>query len=118
MKGAARATSAVVDFIHGVRWEDFPAEAVQLARHCVIDGLGVLLAGSATRGSEILRHQVRAAGGAPQATAFSRDPFRTSAAAAALFNGASGHALDFDDTLARLQPRPARVPGSPICIRL
>jgi 2-methylcitrate dehydratase PrpD len=109
MNDAARATGAVVDFIHGVRWEDFPAEAVRLARHCVIDGLGVLLAGSVTRGSEILRHQVRAAGGAPQATAFSRDPFRTSAAAAALLNGASGHALDFDDT--QLSSSPERIFG-------
>ena len=49
------ATRAVVDFVTSVRLQDFPAEAIRLAKRCVIDGLGVMLAGSTTDGSRILR---------------------------------------------------------------
>jgi 2-methylcitrate dehydratase PrpD len=94
----ARATRAVVDFITGARWQDFPAEAIHLGKRCVIDGLGVMLAGSTTQGSGILRDHVRSSERTEEATAFGAHPFRTSAASAALLNGFSGHALDFDDT--------------------
>ena len=92
------ATSEVVDFIGRARWPDFPAEAVALAKRCIIDGLGVMLAGSTPDASTILRDYVRAGSAQTDATAFGPEPFRTSAASAALLNGTSGHALDFDDT--------------------
>jgi len=93
-----RATGAVVDFITRARWRDFPAEAVGLAKRCVIDGLGVMLAGSTSQGASILRQYVHAGEKTPEATSLGPAPFRTSASSAALLNGTSGHALDFDDT--------------------
>jgi 2-methylcitrate dehydratase PrpD len=93
-----RATSAVLDFIGRARWPEFPPEAVALAKRCVIDGLGVMLAGSTTRASTILREYTRASDSRADATAFAPEPFRTGAASAALLNGTSGHALDWDDT--------------------
>ena len=92
------ATTEVLDFIGRARWPDFPAEAVTLAKRCVIDGLGVMLAGSTANASTILREYTRAGSAQTDATAFAPEPFRTSAASAALLNGTSGHALDFDDT--------------------
>src|ERR1700704_2572568 len=93
-----QATSAVLDFIGRARWPEFPSEAVALAKRCVVDGLGVMLAGSTTRASAILREYTRANDGRADATAFAPEPFRTGAASAALLNGTSGHALDWDDT--------------------
>ena len=98
MTNQARATGAVVDFITQARWPDFPPEAVALAKRCVIDGVGVMLAGSTTRGSGILRDYIRTSDETSEATVFAPEAFRTSAASAALANGASGHAMDFDDT--------------------
>jgi 2-methylcitrate dehydratase PrpD len=98
MTNHVRATAAVGDFIAQTRWPDFPADAVALAKRCVIDGLGVTLAGSTTRGSGIVRDYIRTTDESPDATVFAPEAFRTSAAAAALANGASGHAMDFDDT--------------------
>jgi 2-methylcitrate dehydratase PrpD len=103
------ATGAVVDFITRARWQDFPAEAIRLGKRCVIDGLGVILAGSATQGSGILRDHVQSSRQTEEATAFAAQPFRTSAASAALLNGCSGHALDFDDT--QLSTTPDRIFG-------
>jgi 2-methylcitrate dehydratase PrpD len=98
MTRQTRATGAVVDFIAGARWPEFPSDAIALARRCVIDGLGVMLAGSTTGASLILREYVRTSDAGAEATAFAPEPFRTGAASAALLNGTSGHALDFDDT--------------------
>jgi 2-methylcitrate dehydratase PrpD len=93
-----RATGAVVEFIARTRWPDFPPDAVTLAKRSVIDGLGVMLAGSTTAASAILREYTGAGDGRAEATAFGPQSFRTGAAAAALLNGTSGHALDWDDT--------------------
>ena len=90
-------TGDVVRFITRDRF-DFPPEAIRLAKRCVIDGLGVMLAGSTTRGSGIVHDYVRSSQGVGEATVLGSNTFKTSAAAAALANGASGHALDWDDT--------------------
>src|SRR2546423_1596060 len=92
------ATDAVVDFISRARWPEFPPDAVALAKRCVIDGLGVMLAGSTTRASTILREYVRGSEGSADATTFAPEPFRIGATSAALLNATSGHAMDWDDT--------------------
>lgn len=93
-----RVTAAVVDFISRATWDDFPAEAIAIGKRCIIDGLGVMLAGSTQDASTILRGYLCEADGRTESTAFGPQAFRTSAASAALINGTSGHALDWDDT--------------------
>jgi 2-methylcitrate dehydratase PrpD len=109
MTERGRITHAVVEFITSVQWHNFPAEAVDLAKRCLIDGLAVMLAGTTTRGSAMLREYIRASGGAPEATVFASDCFQTSAASAALANASSGHAMDWDDT--QLSSTPDRIFG-------
>ena len=103
------ATAAVTEFVPTVAIERLPAEVVYIAKRCIIDGLGVILAGSTAEGSRILRDYVRTGAAAEESTVFGADQFRTSAAAAALLNGASGHAMDFDDT--QLSSSPDRLFG-------
>ena len=109
MNQSVRTTAACVDFITRARWSDVPAEAAHLARRCIIDGLGVILAGSTTEGSTILRDHVRRTDGGEEATVLGADVFRASAGAAALLNAASGHAMDWDDT--QLSTTPDRIFG-------
>jgi len=92
------ATGAVVDFIGRARFAALPADAITIAKRCIIDGLGVLLAGSTQDAGSILHAHVQGADPRTDATVFGRKPFKTGAAAAALVNGTSGHALDWDDT--------------------
>ncbi|MGH6621377.1 MAG: MmgE/PrpD family protein, partial [Alphaproteobacteria bacterium] len=75
-----------------------PSDAAALAQRCLIDGLGVILAGSTTEGSTILRDHVRRTDGGEESTVFGAEVFRASAGAAAFLNAASGHAMDWDDT--------------------
>src|SRR6478736_564829 len=92
------ATGAVVRFVVGARFAGFPAEVVAIAKRCIIDGLGVLLAGSTQPAGEIVHAQVEGTDTRRDSTVLGPKPFKTSAANAALVNGTSGHALDWDDT--------------------
>jgi 2-methylcitrate dehydratase PrpD len=107
LKGATR---AVVEFVTTARLDSFPSDAIAQAKRCLIDGFAVILAGSETKASAIVRQYVRS---------FSRDgcgasvfgPERMIAPAehAALANGTSGHSMDFDDT--QLSTTPDRTYG-------
>jgi 2-methylcitrate dehydratase PrpD len=79
------------------RWEDCPAEAVDIARRAILDCLGVMLAGSIEPAARIVAEVARAEGGSPLATVVGT-PLRTGTVWAALANGTAAHALDFDDT--------------------
>jgi 2-methylcitrate dehydratase PrpD len=98
MAQATGTTNACVDFITGMHWKDVPADAAELAKRCIIDGLGVMLAGSTTDGSTILREHTRRTDAGTDATVFGAEVFRASAGGAAFLNAASGHAMDWDDT--------------------
>ena len=104
-----RATAAVIDYVTHARLDRFPGEAVSLATQCIVDGLGVILAGSAARGTGIVRAYVKAGKEVGEATVLGAETFSCRAASAALVNGTAGHALDFDDT--QLSSAPDRVFG-------
>jgi 2-methylcitrate dehydratase PrpD len=107
-------TAAIVEFMDRLSFDQIPERAVVEARRCLIDGLGVVLAGATVRGSEIVRDYIKTVGRAASADSAASTvlgPERLSAAAAdaALANGASGHAMDYDDT--QLSSSPDRVFG-------
>jgi len=102
-------TAAVVKFVTTVRYQDFPAPVIAEAKRCLIDGFGVVLAGATTRGSAIVRRHIRAAGGRSEASVLGPEPLMATVAQAALANGASGHAMDYDDT--QLSTTPDRIFG-------
>jgi 2-methylcitrate dehydratase PrpD len=105
----AGTTDAVVTFIEATRFDDLPAPVVLQGKRCLIDGLGVALAGTTVRGSAIVRDYVSTCGGRPEATVLGSEPIAAAAAQAALANAAAGHAMDYDDT--QLSDAPDRVFG-------
>jgi len=70
-----------------------PDDVVEVAKHCVLDWLGVTLAGSRSELVRILAAEL-AGGGEAALVGLGAS---ASPGAAALVNGAAGHALDFDD---------------------
>ena len=76
-------------------YDDLPGSVVQVANQCLLDWFGCAVAGSTEPLSGILRDQFGHREGA--CTVIGSD-LRTEAPTAALLNGASGHALDYDDT--------------------
>jgi 2-methylcitrate dehydratase PrpD len=98
MTDQASATGAVVEFVGQARFADFPREAIDLAKRCIIDGLGVLLAGATQEAGRLVHEHVRGSDSRAESTVLGPAPYKTGAASAALVNGTSGHALDWDDT--------------------
>ncbi len=91
-------TEEVASFVHNSRYREIPQEVVRLAQGFVLDGLGVILAGSAAEESaRIVQAHIRQLGGKGEATVLGAG-FMTSTPKAALANGVAGHAMDYDDT--------------------
>ena len=105
-RGAGRANLRRSDTRH------FPTARAELARQCVLDYLGVALAGADDALVRILLDELTEAGGAPQASVIGHQA-RLPALSAALVNGAAGHALDYDDVNMAMPGHPsvAILPG-------
>jgi len=90
-------TAHVAAKASSLRYEQLPAEIVELARQTLLDWLAVAIAGSRQELSRILVEEAQDQGGRPVATLVGHG-FKTSIQQAALVNGATSHALDYDDT--------------------
>ncbi|MBO0686583.1 MAG: MmgE/PrpD family protein [Candidatus Dormibacteraeota bacterium] len=88
-------TRQLADWVRDVQLADLPGPAREAARRSILDTLGVALAGSGEEGSRLAREVVAGDGGGP-ATVWGTD-LRLPVEAAAMLNGLSAHALDFDD---------------------
>lgn len=108
MASEATVTQEVADFIVQTRYEDLPEEVLRLSKQCITDGVAVMLAGTQEESFRVLREYLTQVGGAAEATVLG-DGMRVPAHLAALANGLSGHAMDYDDT--QLSPAPDRVYG-------
>ncbi len=75
---------------------DIPRESRRVARHCILDLLGVTLAGAGDTVVRILVTEAEDEQARPVSTVVG-SRFRTSALQAALINGTASHALDYDD---------------------
>ena len=106
---SGRATRAVVEFILGAELADMPEDVVRVGKRCLIDGIGVVLAGSTADCSRIVRDQLRRIAGAGEATVIGHESFKAPTFLAARANGTAGHALDYDDT--QLSRYPDRIFG-------
>ncbi|MCH7912617.1 MAG: MmgE/PrpD family protein [Deltaproteobacteria bacterium] len=101
-------TREVAEFVRGTRYGNIPGEVIRSAKGFVLDGLGVILAGSTERGSRIIHSHVRQMGGRLEATVLGTG-LMAPVPKAALANGVSGHAMDYDDT--QLSTSPDKVYG-------
>lgn len=102
-------TSQAISFIENVRYEDLPAEALRIGKRCMIDTLGVMLAGASEHSVHILVDDAVEQGGRPDALLLSGGKQRAPAAIAARVLGTAGHAHDWDDT--QVSNDPAHVYG-------
>src|SRR6478752_6783257 len=61
-------TDALTAFIMKAELRSMPADVVAQAKRCLVDGFGVILAGSTVKGSEIVRDYVRTVSDRKEAT--------------------------------------------------
>jgi len=109
-------TRTIADYCMGLKYEDLSEEAVEAAKHCLLDWVGVTLAGASEPLTQILIEQAMSDEGGPHATIVG-DGRKTSANLAAVINGSASHALDYDDVQRRLHGHPT-VPVAPVVLAL
>ena len=105
-------TRALASRASALGYQDLPAPAREIARRCILDYLGVALAGASDPLVRILLEELAEAGGSPQASLIGHQ-IRLPALSAALVNGAAAHALDYDDVHMAMPGHPsvAILPG-------
>jgi 2-methylcitrate dehydratase PrpD len=99
-----------------LKFDDLPPDVIERAKQCLLDWLGVTLAGSGQPLTDILRGEVREQGGNEQATLIGTGGL-VSTQQAALVNGTASHALDFDDVHSMMSGHPT-VPIVPAALAL
>jgi 2-methylcitrate dehydratase PrpD len=109
-------TAELASFCRQIRYQTLPPEALEVARQCLLDWLGVALAGSDEPLARLLREDALQDGGAPQASLIGTCD-RLTAKQAALVNGAASHALDYDDVHLAMSGHPS-VPIWPALLAL
>ena len=109
-------TKTLAEYTTGITYDDLSDEAIEAAKHCLLDWIGVTVAGLDEPLTQMLIEQAEADGGEKQASIVG-DGRKVSTSQAALINGSASHALDYDDVQTRLQGHPT-VPVAPVVLAL
>ncbi|MEZ5597442.1 MAG: MmgE/PrpD family protein, partial [Pseudomonadales bacterium] len=113
---SAGSTMALAGRIAASRYANQSSAALTVARQCLLDFLGVTLAGMREPLTRLLLQDIREAGGNAQAS-IPLQPAKVALDQAALVNGAAGHAHDYDDVHNGMTGHPT-VPVAPVVLAL
>jgi len=90
------AAQTLARYAAGVRHDTLPAEVRQRALACIIDSVGVILAGSVQPWSAMASRYAQASSGAGRSSLLGKTPMRIRPPFAALANGVAAHAFEMD----------------------
>lgn len=93
---ALSVTKKLVDFVVGTTYDDLPEEVTKHTKACILDWIGVALAGSLEPPSKIITSIIKEMAGREEASVIGMG-FKTSCVNAALANGVIGHSVELDD---------------------
>ena len=102
-------TAEAISFIENVTYTDLPAEALRVGKRCMIDTLGLYLAGGLEHSVQMLARDAVETGGREDAFVIAAGRKKAPAALAARVLATAGHAHDWDDT--QVSHDPAHVYG-------
>jgi 2-methylcitrate dehydratase PrpD len=91
-------TRELAEYAVGISYEDYPQEVIERAKTLILDNIGCMLGGSRSMLGKTMLEPVRNMGGLPEATIVGGGA-RVPATQAALINGTTANALDYDDGL-------------------
>lgn len=97
-------TAAASAFIEAVNFDAIPAPALKIGTRCLLDGLGLFVAGSEERAVALLIEEALQTGGRPEALLLGRGDTRIPAPMAARVLGTAGHVHDWDDSQVSIDP--------------
>ena len=88
-------TETLAKLIAGTKYDSIPPDVIEAAKVVILDGIGVMLAGSREEPAKIVADYVRDMGGNPLCSVYGHG-FSTSPVMAAFANGVAGHVLDYE----------------------
>src|SRR5579872_4132582 len=91
-------TKYVSEFIVNTKYEDIPENVIALGKKTILDGFGLALSGSASTAGPRIRKYIEALGPCGGNSSVVGTKMKVHPRFAALANGVSIHADDFDDT--------------------
>lgn len=109
MSAKTEVTADAIRFIETVKLADLPAEAIRIGKRCMVDTLGLYLAGGLEHSVQMLAKDAVETGGREDALVIAAGEKRVPAALAARVLATAGHAHDWDDT--QVSHDPAHVYG-------
>jgi 2-methylcitrate dehydratase PrpD len=95
-KNEKRLAEVLADFVVGWKFKSLPPDTVEKAKEFALDLTGCMIGSSKRPQINILTEVLKAEGGNSRSSVVAHG-FKTSMMNAALLNGTSSHALDFDD---------------------
>lgn len=92
-------TAVLAENASRLRFEDIPGDVLTVAKQCVLDTIGVAIAGADEPAPRLIRDVVLPESVGGTSSILGVPGVRTAPGAAALANGVSAHVLDLDDVL-------------------
>ena len=99
-----KTTAAAAAFVESVGFNNIPAAAIRIGTRCLLDGLGLFVAGSEEHSVALLIEEAAQMGGRPDALLLGRGNTKVPAPMAARVLGTAGHAHDWDDSQVSIDP--------------
>lgn len=99
-------TNSMIERVRMLEYDALPAHVVAMVKHCVLDWIGVAVAGSREPLVDILVQEASEECPGGRATLLGLDS-TVSLGWAALINGSASHALDFDDVVPAMRGHPS-----------
>ena len=97
-------TASAAKFVETITFDTIPPEALRIGTRCLLDGLGLFVAGSEEHTVQLLVEEAEQIGGRPDALLLSRGKTKVPAPMAARVLGTAGHAHDWDDSQVSIDP--------------
>lgn len=97
-------TERAANFVEQVSFESIPKDALTIGKRCLVDGLGLFVAGSDHETAQIQSKIVKNTGGATQALLLGHGNLKVPSPLAARVLATAGHAHDWDDSQVSLDP--------------
>src|SRR6185503_2945970 len=99
-----KTTAAAAEFVESIAFNAIPPEAIRIGTRCLLDGLGLFVAGSEEHTVQMLVDEAVESGGRADALLLSRGDTKVPAPMAARVLGTAGHAHDWDDSQVSIDP--------------
>jgi len=100
-------TTKISEFVKNLSFANIEKKTIGIVKKVIIDLLGVTIAGSNTNTSTIMANFVHDFDGKEESSILGKHSFKTSCLNAALVNGVSAHALDYDDIYPEMSGHPS-----------